>query len=125
MLVQLLRFLDSPLPVRQNNFIDPPPHFLANTDDITLVGASRKLKLVDVVRQTSIPATRDANDQAHRERALVATESKEPPFWRSVLVPLEERDKGLVLERKDADALEAKVGDELMFLPIKVPASRR
>jgi arginine N-succinyltransferase len=103
---------------------DGGPHFLASTDDITLVGASRKVKLVDVVRQTLIPATHNEADQAHRERALVATESKEPPYWKSVLVPFEEREKGLVLERQDAEAIDAKVGDELMFLPIKVPTQK-
>jgi arginine N-succinyltransferase len=100
---------------------DGGPHFLANTDDITLVHASQKLKLVDTKRQIPIPG------QAHHssDRALVATQSKEPPFWKSVLVPFEERDSGLVLDAKDAAAIDAKVGDEVMFLPIRVPASAR
>lgn len=104
---------------------DGGPHFLASTDDITLVQASRRVKLVDVVRQTSIPSTHDEKSQAMRDRALVATESKEPPFFKSVLVPFEERDAGLVLERSDAEAIDAKVGDELMFLPIKVAPPKR
>ena len=100
---------------------DGGPHFLANTDDITLVTASQKLRLVDTKRQTSLPGQSDHV----RERAVVATETKEPPFWKSVLVPCQERDGGIVLEAADAAAIDAKVGDEVMFLPIRVPASAR
>ncbi len=109
---------------RYCNRIDPfdgGPHFLANTDDITLVQASQRMELVDLKRQTSIPG----QTEPPRERALVATESKEAPFWRSVLVPAEERDGGLVLAPEDAAAIGAEVGQEVMYLPIRVPAAVR
>ena len=105
---------------------DGGPHFLANVDDVTLVAASQRMRLVDTVRQTSIPGSGGSSPaRQSRDRALVATESPEPPFWKSVLVPFEERADGLVIEQGAADAIGAKVGDEVMFLPIRVPPSSR
>jgi arginine N-succinyltransferase len=97
---------------------DGGPHFLANTDEITLVQASHRVKLVDLRAQAGAPGD-------HRDRAIVATESKEAPFWKSALVPFEERDKGILLDAADAETVGAKVGDEVMLLPIRVPASAR
>ena len=95
---------------------DGGPHFLAPTDEISLVTASEKKHLADV---RALPAS------PTRERGLFATESAEPPFWRAVLVPFEEEDGGLVIDPDDATAIDAKVGDLVMFLPLRVPQSPR
>jgi arginine N-succinyltransferase len=94
---------------------DGGPHFLADTDEITLVHASERRPLV-----ATAPIAKE-----RKERGLVATESKEPPFWKSVLVPYEERGDGLVLEAESAAAIDAKIGDDVMFLPLRVPPSAR
>jgi hypothetical protein len=56
---------------------------------------------------------------------VVATESKEPPFWKSVMVPFDPRGEGIVITAAAAEAIGAKIGDEVMFLPIHPPVARR
>jgi arginine N-succinyltransferase len=98
---------------------DGGPHFLANTDEITLVQDSTRGPLVE-----TWPGEPPAS--AHpRHRAVVATQSKEPPFWNSVMVPFDLRGDGIVIQQSAADAIGAKVGDEVMFLPIHPPVNRR
>lgn len=91
---------------------DGGPHFLAKTDEITLVQDSMTAQLVGLL-----------DDEPTGHRAVVATSSKEPPFWRSVLVPIEVRSEAaglpeIALTRRAAEALEARVGDQLMLLPL-------
>ena len=103
---------------------DGGPHFLAPTDDITLVSASQRMKLVDLTRQVSFVGMSD-RPRGQGERALVATQTTEPPYWKCVLTTFEERDDGLVLAARDAEVISAKVGDEVMFLPLRVPPPPR
>ncbi len=100
---------------------DGGPHFLAKTDEITLVQDSMHARLVAVL---------DEEPTGHR--AVLATQTKEPPFWRSILVPFEARGEAggehqVALTRSAAAALEAKVGDQVMILPIHPhkPTKRR
>jgi arginine N-succinyltransferase len=95
---------------------DGGPHFLANTDDITLVHDSARGPIVDVWPGDVVPEAATS-----RHRAVVATESKEPPFWLAVMVPYEQRGKGIVITADAANAIGAKVGDEVMYLPIHPP----
>jgi arginine N-succinyltransferase len=97
---------------------DGGPHFLANTDDITLVHDSVRGTLVDVW-PGDIPEA-----AAGKHRAVVATESKEPPFWQAVMVPFEQRGKGIVISADAAKAISANVGDEVMVLPIHPPRGK-
>jgi len=93
---------------------DGGPHFLANTDDITLVNDSLRCPIVELWPD-------DAAESAPKHRAVVATESKEPPFWNSVMVPFEQRGKGIVITESAANVIGAKLGDEVMVLPIHPP----
>ncbi|MBI2390692.1 MAG: arginine N-succinyltransferase [Deltaproteobacteria bacterium] len=94
---------------------DGGPHFLANTDDITLVQDSARVPLVELWPGDPPPCDKP------RHRAVVATLVKEPPFWRSVMVPFEQQGEGLVITERAAEAIGAKLGDEVMFLPIHTP----
>jgi arginine N-succinyltransferase len=97
---------------------DGGPHFLANTDEITLVHDSTKGPLIETWPGEP-PAT-----SPPRHRAVVATECKEPPFWKSVMVPFELKGNGIIITADAAAAIDAKVGDEVMFLPIHPPRTR-
>jgi arginine N-succinyltransferase len=97
---------------------DGGPHFLAKTDQITLVQESRR---------THLAATwaGEPPEAPHpRHRSLVATESKEPPYWSSVMVPIDPLgpegldSEGVVMRAEDAESIGAAVGDALMVLPI-------
>ncbi len=106
---------------RYCNRVDPfdgGPHFLANTDEITLVQDSSKRPLVGVWSGDPPPSA------SPRHRAVVATESSAPPFWKSVMVPLDEQDGGIVIAEDAARAIDAKIGDEVMVLPIRPPRGR-
>ncbi|MGZ5966255.1 MAG: arginine N-succinyltransferase [Polyangiales bacterium] len=97
---------------------DGGPHFLANTDEITLGQDSQRGPIVDTWPGDPPPAS------SPRHRAVVATESKEPPFWKSVMVPYDPRGEGIVIAAAAAEAIDAKIGDEVMFLPIHPPVMR-
>ncbi len=96
---------------------DGGPHFLANTDEITLVHESRRARLA---------ATPEALEHPVAHKALVATESERPPYWRSVLVPFEAHEDGAItLAEQDASAIAAKAGDEVLFLPLRPDTRKR
>jgi len=97
---------------------DGGPHFLANTDEIALVQESRKANIVELWQEEPPRST------APRHRALIATEGKEPPYFRAVMVPHEERGEGIVLRADDAASIEAKIGDEVMVLSIHPPKAK-
>ena len=97
---------------------DGGPHFLANTDDITLIQDSTKGPLVEVWSGEPPAAA------TPRHRAVVATECKEPPFWLSVMTPFEMRGNGIVIAADAAAAINASVGDEVMILPIHPPRTK-
>jgi arginine N-succinyltransferase len=100
---------------RYCNRIDPfdgGPHFLAPTDEITLVQASRRVPVVSLLADDTI-------DCARRERAILATESTDAPYWKSVMSVCEERDGGVSIFERDAIAIGASVGDAVMMLPIR------
>jgi arginine N-succinyltransferase len=94
---------------------DGGPHFLAATDDVTLVHDSQRGPLVEVWPGEVPPPS------IARHGAVVATQTKEAPFWKSVMVPHEMRGNGIVISEGAARAIDAKVGDEVMFLPIHPP----
>jgi arginine N-succinyltransferase len=98
---------------------DGGPHFLANTDEITLVNDSSRAKVV---------ATKPTLDHPAPHRALLATETTAPPYFKSVLSVYEEAPGGIVLRACDAEAIDARAESEVMFLPIhpqKQPRSTR
>lgn len=96
---------------------DGGPHFLAHTDDITLVHDSRHAKL---------HATPEALAHPVAHKALVATISREPPYWQSVLVPFESHeDHSISITREDAEAIGAVAGEEVMLLPLKPDTRKR
>lgn len=94
---------------------DGGPHFLAATDDITLVHDSARGPLIETWPGEPPPS------DTPRHRAVVATETREPPFWKSVMVPYELKGRGIIIEESAAAAIDAKVGDEVMFLPLHPP----
>jgi arginine N-succinyltransferase len=98
---------------------DGGPHFLAHTDEITLVQVSHRARLVATWPGEPPPPERP------RHAAVVAIEGTEPPFWRSVLVPHDEVDGGVIVQASAAAAIGAKIGDELMVLPIHPPRGGR
>ncbi|MFI5299905.1 MAG: hypothetical protein ACHREM_17595, partial [Polyangiales bacterium] len=61
----------------------------------------------------------DEVDVTRRERAILATESSGPPYWKSVMSVCEERDGGVSLLARDAEAIGASIGDAVMMLPIR------
>jgi arginine N-succinyltransferase len=95
---------------------DGGPHFLANTDEIALVHDSRRAVLA---------ATPSALAASEPHKALVATESKEPPYFRSVLVPFEASGDGIVIASADAEAIGAEAGQEVLFLPLRPHGKKR
>jgi arginine N-succinyltransferase len=91
---------------------DGGPHFLANTDEITLVADSHRIAIATLWEQEP-PTTGEV-----RHRAVIATETAAPPYWKSVMVPHEETEHGLAMRKEDADVLGVGVGDEVLVLPI-------
>jgi len=93
---------------------DGGPHFLAGTDDITLVQESHPARVSHIWPSEPPPC---ANGEV-RHRAVVAIEMADPPFWKSVMVPFEEDDGGVMLRAADAKVLGVSVGDTVLLLPI-------
>jgi arginine N-succinyltransferase len=85
---------------------DGGPHFTAPTDEITLVGATRRRRLVSLGP--------DGGTQG-----LVAKESSEPPYFRAIgALGQASGDDGLRLEASAAEHLGLAEGDEAIWLPI-------
>ncbi len=97
---------------------DGGPHFLAKTDDITLVNESARVPITELWEGDA-----PASDQP-RHRAVVAVATKEPPFWKSVMAPHDRKGNGIVVPRAAAERIGAEVGDEVMFLAIHPPQKK-
>jgi arginine N-succinyltransferase len=85
---------------------DGGPHFVADTDEISLVRRTRRAPVAD----GEPPPT------AHR--ALVAVESAEMPFFRAVCVPLHSTSAGVQLPRQACEQLAIRPGDPVLVLPL-------
>ncbi len=93
---------------------DGGPHFHAATDDITLVGASARVRAQD----DDIDDT--GADSAAGTAFLVAREAAAAPFFvaTKVVAPPPDKDGRLALPRAVREALRAAPGDELALLPL-------
>jgi arginine N-succinyltransferase len=87
---------------------DGGPHFVAPTDEISLVQQTRKAPLAGPL-----------SDGARAAPALVAREYGAPPWFRAIYVPAEIDARGAIRITADAiDHLAVGEGDELVCLPI-------
>jgi arginine N-succinyltransferase len=88
---------------------DGGPHFTAPTDEVTLVQRSRKVKVEKLI----------PNEPA-KERALLAVEHADAPFFRAVLAPWKAiSDDGIGLGEEAAKHLGLDVGSEAWVLPLE------
>lgn len=87
---------------------DGGPHFLANTDDITLVVASTRRTLIEI----------KPNLNHYFLKGILATQSNSPPYWLSVMAFYEELDDGIMLSEQAAQSLNACVGTQILLLPL-------
>ncbi|MDB4936050.1 MAG: Arginine N-succinyltransferase [Labilithrix sp.] len=95
---------------------DGGPHFTAMTDEVSLVVSSRHFKIVDLLDADKLAAV--APDK--RKRAVVATESHGPPFFRAMLAAFEERPGDTcAIGIGAAKALGLEVGAEAWVLPLE------
>lgn len=93
---------------------DGGPHFTAQTDEITLVRDTRRLRIVALLDTPDGPSGRAP------KRAIVAVEPSGPPWFRSMLAAFEERpDDACAIGRGAAEALGLEVGSEAWVLPIE------
>ena len=89
---------------------DGGPHFVAPTDEITLVHDTQKMKIARLC-----PKKEHA-----RHRSLVGVDLTEPPYFRSVLTDfIADEDGAGGLNNDAADHLGLKVGDEAWVLTLK------
>lgn len=88
---------------------DGGPHFTAMTDEITLVKNTRRLPVRALV-----------DERAAKDRAVVATETHAPPFFRAMLAPFEEREgETCAIGAGEAHALGLDVGSDVWALPLE------
>jgi arginine N-succinyltransferase len=88
---------------------DGGPHFTAMTDEITLVKASQRVTITSLL-DSSVKA---------KTRGLVAVEPGMPPWFRSVLAPIELVGEGAcTVGSSEANALGVNVGDHVWILPL-------
>lgn len=93
---------------------DGGPHFTAHTDEITLVQNTRRLKVAKVIDDVS------PGDAPPKQRAIVATESAEAPWFRAMLAPFEEvGDEECAIGAGAARALGIEAGGEAWVLPLE------
>lgn len=91
---------------------DGGPHFTANTDEITLVQNTRRLRVESLLPET--PGARPSS------RAIVGVDLPQAPWFRSVLTPWEERgESACAIPKGPADALGLAPGDEAWVLPLE------
>jgi arginine N-succinyltransferase len=89
---------------------DGGPHFTAPTDDVTLVQQSFRGRLLRRIDPAAAAAV--------KTRALVATESNEPPFFRAVAAAWRREGDGIALDDEVATHLGLRDGDDVWMLPI-------
>jgi arginine N-succinyltransferase len=88
---------------------DGGPHFTAPTDEITLVQNTRRLQIGDLL-----------DGAAQGKKALVAVELPDPPFFRAMLSPFQEREgDACAIAAGVARALGIEVGSSAWVLPLE------
>jgi arginine N-succinyltransferase len=87
---------------------DGGPHFTAPTDEVTLVQRSTRSRVARILG----PA------ESVRQRALVAVETLEPPFFRAVAGAWQDGRDGIALAREAAEHLGLREGDAAWILPL-------
>jgi arginine N-succinyltransferase len=86
---------------------DGGPHFTAATDEISVVGATRSVRVRGDLADTSKP------------RALVAKETPTPPYFRAIPSPFEwHGDDGVLLPEETRTHLDLAEGDSVWCLPV-------
>lgn len=88
---------------------DGGPHFVANADEVSLIAQTRKLPFGGVL---------PAGHATAAPRALVARESKQPPYFQAVACRPREQDGQLWLPQSYVDVLGPTVGEALSILPL-------
>lgn len=89
---------------------DGGPHFIAETDQVTLVQQTRRLEV-----GSDSPSRPPAST---REWGLVAKNEEGPPFFRARRAQGEVSEEYLLLPTETRDALGLKPGDPVYFLPL-------
>ena len=88
---------------------DGGPHFTAPTDEVTLVQESHRAKISELISDAS----------GVRSRAILAVETPEAPYFRSVLSFWEEGAQETArISQEAAEHLSLAVGDEVWVLPL-------
>jgi arginine N-succinyltransferase len=88
---------------------DGGPHFTAPTDEVTLVQRSRKVKIEKLLPK-----------DGSKERALVAVEHADAPFFRAVLAPWKGvSEDGIAVGDEAAKHLGLDVGSDAWVLPLE------
>ncbi len=87
---------------------DGGPHFLADTDEISLVRRTRRQEVKAIAARGT-----------HPTRGLVAVESKAPPFFRCVLGGVGAWQGGASIGQEVAEHLGVQVGDEIVALELE------
>lgn len=87
---------------------DGGPHFVAGTDEITLVNHSRRTSCPQIAASGILP-----------KRGLVATHCPEPPYFTAILSGLTHLDhQGVILDQEAADYLNLREQSEVLTLPL-------
>jgi arginine N-succinyltransferase len=92
---------------------DGGPHFTALTDEVALVGRTHQTRVNKVVPASDAP----------KSRALIATESNEPPFFRAVCTPWRDvsesghEERGCVIVNEPTAEIGITEGDVVWALP--------
>jgi arginine N-succinyltransferase len=87
---------------------DGGPHFTAATDDVTLVERSVRVRLSRALR----------SDTPVRDRALVAIELADPPFFRAAPAAWQSDGEGVAIGEDVVAHLGLREGDEVWLLPL-------
>jgi arginine N-succinyltransferase len=93
---------------------DGGPHFTAHTDEVTLVQNTRRLKVAKLLDDVS------SGDAPSKQRAIIAIEPSEAPWFRAMLAPFAEHDDdACAIGAGAARALGIEVGSEAWVLPLE------
>ena len=84
---------------------DGGPHFIANTDDVTLIQDTQRLRFA---------ATGTSTD-----KALLARFSKQPPYFHAIMADFETQGEHLICDAAAKDTLSLTTNDEVFVLPLK------
>jgi len=88
---------------------DGGPHFVANSDEVSLIRETRSASFAGVLDEPQVPSG---------PRVLVARELKEAPYFRAVACRVSESEGQLRLPADGAETLGATLGESLRLLPL-------